>query len=387
MTENDKMNKSSKASIKSHENPVESLAVHHHRRGLARSRRAITAGSITVGFIGGSITDPRTGYNWPEPVVAWFMNAFPGLRITVENAAIGATGSDLAVFRAERDLIGRGCDLVFVEFAVNDGGEPTEKRMRTREGLIRKLLAGKGCDIVLAYTYCQDMYSDMIGGKVPATIAEFEQLGEHYGIGSVWMGLNALKELIQGQMRWEEWLPDGLHPQSRGSLSYAQSVNAYLEKELISEPGRSGIPTGKFLPKPLNLKNWEKSALLPFSEVRLDGPWQIQRWSKLNWIDQLLFTAAVGAKLSFEFNGRGLCLAFDFGKTSAEFKYRLDGGEWQTSNRDRPYWVGDDGWYRISQIADDLKPGRHAFELEVIHGNAANCTGTNFRLGLIGVVR
>ncbi|HEX2948401.1 MAG TPA: hypothetical protein VHV83_02335, partial [Armatimonadota bacterium] len=61
-------------------------------------------------------------------------------------------------------------------------------------------------------------------GQMPASIREFEELADHYGIPSVWMGLHAFNDVKAGRMRWEEWLPDGLHPQDRGSYSYAQSV-------------------------------------------------------------------------------------------------------------------------------------------------------------------
>ncbi|WP_029192644.1 hypothetical protein [Paenibacillus harenae] len=73
-------------------------------------------------------------------MIGWLAEQFPDARISVENAAIGATGSDLAAFRAKRDLIDRGCDLVFVEYAVNDEGTPPEQRGRSREGLIRAKL-------------------------------------------------------------------------------------------------------------------------------------------------------------------------------------------------------------------------------------------------------
>ena len=368
-------------------NGIDRLQVLQHRGGLARTLAALKSGSVTLGFIGGSITDPRPGYTWPEPVIAWFARAFPGVRVFVENAAIGATGSELAVFRAKRDLIDRGCNVVFVEFAVNDSGEPPEKRMRTREGLLRKVMADGRRDIVLVYTFGQPMLDEMLAGTVPATIAEFERLGEHYAIGSVWMGLHALREVMAGQMHWEEWLPDGVHPQYRGSFSYAQSVTAFLERELITSPSKPIILVGASMPAPLNPMNWERAEALPFSKVRLDGPWTIRRWTKYSWIDQVLETAAVGAKLAFEFDGRGLVLGFDFGCTSSEFRYRVDGGGWEVSRRDRPAWCGPEGWYRVSTIADDIPPGRHTAELEVVHGNAENCTGTNFRLALIGVVR
>jgi hypothetical protein len=369
------------------------LTVFQPRGPLRHTRQALQEGSITIGFIGGSITDPRPECNWPEPVSAWFVETFPGVRVNVENAAIGATGSDLAVFRARRDLIDRGCDLVFVEFAVNDSGSPTEQRMRSREGLLRKLLAGTGRDVVLTYTYMQTFYTDMMQGQVPASIAEFEQLAEHYSLGSVWMGLHSLLEVQKGRMRWEEWLPDGLHPQQRGSLSYAQSVIAYLERELLPGIPEEKAPSGEILPPPLNPLNWEEACSLPFSNVHLAGPWMVRNWPKLAWIDQVLHTAAVGATLSFDFQGRGLVLGFDFGKTSSEFRYRLDGGPWQLSERERPEWMGADGWYRTFIVGDDLPRGRHTFELEVVHGNVSGdyaqgvlYSGTNCNLALIGII-
>ena len=363
-----------------------SFPVWRHAGGLQHTLKAIRNGKLTLGFTGGSITDPRTGWNWPEAVTAWFVEQFPDVRVSVENAAIGATGSDLGLFRAQRDLIDRGCDLVFVEYAVNDQGEPAGKRGRTREGLLRKLLAGEGRDVVLTYTYSQEQYADITSGRMPDTIAQLEELGKHYNIGSVWMGWYAMQEVMRGRMRWEEWLPDGLHPQSRGSLSYAQSANTFLERELVSAPGSTSIPAGARRPAPLDPNHWEGACLLSFDEVKLIGPWTIQRASRITWIDQMLTTSAVGARLSFEFEGRALSLGFDFGKLSCEFRYRLDNGEWQLSKRDRPWWVGDDGWYRLSTIAEDMTPERHTFEMEVIHGNAENCTGTHCKLALIGIV-
>lgn len=363
------------------------LEIYKHRSGLPRTLQALKNGTVTIGFIGGSITDSREGNRWPEYVTSWFVEKFPHVRVCVENAAIGATGSDLAVFRAERDLINRNCDIVFIEYAVNDGDELPEKRMRTREGLIRKLLADGNRDLVIVYTYQQNMYSDMMNGKVPASISEFEELGEHYKIGSVWMALYALEEVKKGRMRWEEWLPDGLHPENRGSLSYAQSVVEYLEKELIASPSPMGIQAGGKLVKPLNAHNWERTELIPLEDIKTEGPWVIRRWANLEWIDRVLDTSAVGAKLSFHFEGRGLSLGFDFGNYSSEFRYRLDGKEWMEAARSRDWWCPDSNWFRIYNVADDLPDEIHHFELEVIHGNTEKCKGTNFRLGFAGVIK
>lgn len=390
----------------------------NHRRSLWRTRDKIASGKLIVGFIGGSITDARPRYNWPEYVIAWLVDRYPNTRFIVENAAIGATGSDLGVLRAKRDLLDRGCDLVFVEYAVNDFEVSSGQRMATREGLLRKLLAPELRDVVLVHTYCQPMYQAMIRGEMPDSVAELERLAEHYGVGSVWMGLYALQEIQRGFMRWEDWLPDGLHPTQLGSLSYANSVIAFLEQQLsetIQSSGNKHIGMGEAgtgqedsvqgskyseacntdediesmvsLPEPLTPAHWGAAELLPLESIQTQGPWILRRWPYYAWIDQVLETSAVGARISFAFNGRGVCLGFDFGKASAEFKYRIDGGPWVLEERERPEWLGNDGWYRLSCLAEQLPDGRHHIELEVVHGDRPECKGTNFRLGLVGIIR
>lgn len=359
----------------------------NHRKPLRNLPKALASGTLRVGFIGGSITDARPRNNWPEPVAAWIKENYPQVRVYVENAAIGATGSELAVFRAERDLIERECDLVFIDYSVNDSDDPAEKRMRTREGLLRKLLRDGRRDVVIVHTFRQEFYRDLIDGGAPASIADFEKLAEHYGIGSVNMGLHALEEVKRGRLRWEEWLPDGLHPTERGSLSYAQSVIAFLQSELSEERKATDPVVDSPLSEPLNAMHWGDARRLDLSSIETEGPWLIRRWPHLEWMDQVLETAAVGARLSFTFEGRGLSLGFDFGRSASEFRYRLDGGEWQVSKRERPDWCGNDGWYRMFPVADDLSNGPHRFEMEVIHGDGPNCTGTNCRLALVGVVQ
>jgi hypothetical protein len=363
--------------------PVNLGPVARHRRPLTRAHAALARGELKVGFLGGSITAPKTGTRWPEPWLAWLGQWSPGVRLTVENAALGATGSDLAVFRATSEIVARECDLVFVEFAVNDFGQPSGRRGRTREGLLRQLLSA-GCDVVLVYTFCPEMLPDMEAGRRPASIAEFEVLAEHYGIGSVWAGLHAWDEVSKGLMTWSDWLPDGLHPEQRGSLSYAQSVMAFCEHEWLREPGSS---TRTPLPPALHHGCWESVALLPLEEPERVGPWTLRRWFGCLGMDRALHTTVPGAALKFTFSGRGLILGFDFGRLSGEITYRVDRAAWQATDRDRPGWAGDSGWFRPVLISEELSPGEHEFELKAVAAPCAGGSGTFTTIGLIGVIR
>jgi len=361
--------------------PIDALQVNRRRRPLARTLQAIAANRLTIGFIGGSIT-ADWDHNWPTPVTTWLAGTFPNLSLTAENAAIGATGSDSACLRMDREIIQRHCDITFVEYAVNDHSTPSARRQNTREGLIRKLMAA-GQDVVLVYTFCQEMYADMLAGEVPASIAEFEALAEYYGIGSVWAGLHALNEVRAGRLRWDEWLPDTLHPGCRGSWSYGQAVIAFLHEEFqVSVAGR----TPPALPTPVSASNWETLREIPLASVEASGPWVLRRVHQDNHIEQILETNTPGAQLGFGFTGRGLVLIFDYGKKSAEFVYRLDDRAWQPVERERPAWCGDRGLARALVIAEDLPTGPHRFEMEVVHGNRPDCNGTECRLALIGVL-
>jgi hypothetical protein len=365
--------------------PIDQLSVCVHRRPLVKTPHRLKEKHLTLGFLGGSIT-ADSGFNWPDPVVAWLLATYPEVAITVENAAIGATGSDSGCLRAPAEIIDRACDLTFVEYAVNDYGTPTARRNVTREGLLRKLLAA-GHEVVLVYTFSQDMYDDMMAGKSPASVAEFEALAEHYGLGSIWVGLHGLREVRAGIMRWHEWLPDGLHPTHRGSLSYGQAVIEFLQKEFSAGAASIKAANALSLPTPLYPGNWQNTEILPLSQISTQGPWLLKRVHDNSHLEQVLETHAPSARLSLEFQGRGLALLFDFGKKSAEFLYRVDGGEWKKTERERPSWVGDRGWYASFVISDQLPSAKHTFELEVVHGNRPECAGTEIRLSLAGVLK
>lgn len=362
-----------------------------HRGRLEHTLTGLNESRLTVGFIGGSITDGRSAHNWPEPVMNWFAETFPTCRFRVENAAIGATGSALAVFRAERDLIDRHCDLVFVEFAVNDFGIEADQRKQSREGLVRKLLADGRRDVVFVYTFLQGMYEEMYREQVPASIAEFEQIAEHYRVGSVWMGKYSFEEIRRGRMRWEEWLPDSLHPTHRGSLSYAQSAIRFLENELCRHPDaglsdEQRMLSGERLPAPLHPRHWQYAYRFDLAAIETQGPWLWKRSTKIVWMDLLLSTAGIGARLTFSFHGRGIALGFDFGATSADFNYAIDGGEWVAYRHNRPPWIQPEGWFKCDVIEGNLPDGEHRMIVEVIHGDRPECKGTNFHLALVGII-
>lgn len=104
-------------------------------------KKAMAGEDITVGFLGGSITQgrlsstPKTCYAYL--VYQWWCNTFPQSNITYVNAGIGGTTSQFGVARADSDLLSKDIDFTVVEFSVNDDDNP--HFLETYEGLIRKI--------------------------------------------------------------------------------------------------------------------------------------------------------------------------------------------------------------------------------------------------------
>lgn len=332
------------------------------RSALPNAQAALGRGRITVGFIGGSITDPRPRYSWPEAVVAWLADRWPGLRIRVENAAIGGTNSELACFRARRDLVDRGCDLVFVEYAVNDLPEPSERRARSREGLLRQILGPQRTDVVLVYVFAQAMLEAMGQGGHHPSVAEFEELAGHYGLNSVFSGLHAYRQLCRGLLRAEEWLPDGIHPQARGSLSYAEPVIDLLE-DLLQRAAVAGDGSTKGLPAPREVNCWEHIVPTDLADFVLEGPWIERRWAHHTAIDLVLETHSPEASLRAEVVGHTIVLGWDEGLDAGRFGWRVDGGEWQYYDRKPGAWLPETSLYRSLVLAEGLAEGPHTVEL------------------------
>ncbi|MBR4072386.1 MAG: SGNH/GDSL hydrolase family protein [Clostridia bacterium] len=345
------------------------------RGNLTKFKKGIEIGKVKIGYAGGSITTAATQSNWPLYVRGWFVNKFKNVRLTVLNAAIGATGSMCGLFLAEKEFIKKNCDLVFIEYAVNDNSVDADERMRTREGLIRKLLK-ENIDVVLVYTFYQNMFDEMKDDNVPKSISDMELLAEHYNISSVFMAKEAYEQVEKGVIPWNAWLPDGTHPQFIGSYFYASAVISFLEKELNS-PSKSAILKGEAMPEPYNDKCWQYIEEISFDDVKTFGSWSVAREVYIPWFEERLITYGLNDSLEFSFEGRGLSIIFSYGKTSGLVEYQLDGGQWQKYSCERYWWMPEENYVNTVKFFDDLPYGKHNFKMRITHGNIEGCSSSD----------
>lgn len=350
----------------------------HIRGNLTRFKKALDSGKAKIGFAGGSITTAASVANWPTYVRGWLTDSFKNVRFSIVNSAIGATGSLVGLALSQKEFIDTKCDLVFIEYAVNDNDIAPDERMRTREGLIRKLLAAN-IDVVIVYTFYQNMFKQMDNGEIPDSIADFEKIAEHYNISSVYMANAVYDKVKRGMIPWNMWLPDGTHPQHLGSYFYAEKVIEYLEAELSAE-NETEILRGENLPVPLNSKHWQNVVEIPFDDVKTKGSWFVEREAFIPWFDEKLSTYGLHDSLSFPFEGRALAMIFSYGKASGKIEFCIDEGEWQEYAYERYWWVPEENFVNAVKFADDLEEGKHTFQLRVTHGDAEGFTSSDCKI-------
>ncbi|MDX9866754.1 MAG: GDSL-type esterase/lipase family protein [Kiritimatiellia bacterium] len=109
-------------------------------------RRAKAGEPMTVVFFGGSLTwganasDPQlTSYR--GRMMSYLRARYPRAPLAFYDASIGGTGSDLGVFRLDRDVLSREPDLVFLDFMANDNYAGTDRETCCfYETLLRRMI-------------------------------------------------------------------------------------------------------------------------------------------------------------------------------------------------------------------------------------------------------
>lgn len=186
-------------------------------------RRAQAGEDITVGVIGGSITQGFLARN-PETsgygalLRDWWEETFPDSEITYVNAGVGGTSSYLGVHRVEEDLLCYDPDFVVVEFSVNDGNSIFYKK--SYENLVRRILTWESQPaVMLLFMTMED------GTSAQDTDAA---IGFAYGLPMLSYKNAVLPEIEAGSFTWKDISPDNIHPNDRGHAIVGELFSVYL---------------------------------------------------------------------------------------------------------------------------------------------------------------
>jgi hypothetical protein len=353
--------------------PVFQMQEFHRRGGLPNVFHKIGhQRQVRIGYIGGSITEAREG--WRDLSFSWFRLTFPYTAFYQIDATIGGTGSDLGVFRIERDLLVHHPDLIFVEFAVNDGGKNREETLNSMEGLVRKIWKwNPETDICFVYTTAEVYCTELVYGRQhPAPLA-MEELAEHYGIPSINVGIEvarlyAQKKLVLSADPSENahtivFTRDHTHPLAEsGHPLYGHIVAKYL-----AEMQTAAAAVKHPLPASFQPANWQDATFADLSQAVIRG-----KWTRLDAGDEIfdrfrqnfpsIYRGEPGATLEFKFKGTYLGFYDCIGPTSGSIAVTIDGKTQVKTRFDQ--WCS--GYRRHNFMFEPLSDGLHHVKVEVL---------------------
>ena len=354
------------------------------RGGMPNVLAKLDAGqTVRVSYLGGSITAQA---GWRVKTMKWFQQTWPKAKVVEINAAIGGTGSSLGVFRVGQDVLAHRPDLLFVEFAVNDGGPAPESIWRAMEGIVRQTWRqDPNIDICYVYTiHTAGMPADYVKGLCPRSTSSMELLADHYAIPSIDVGLRVVQLHEEGKLIYKPavepapgkpatapagkilFANDDCHPRDEGHDVYTEVITAAIRS--MTGVGKAGPHE---LKAPFIADNWEQAKIVPLAPAMLSSGWEKLPTDKGfgKWFGRQMPTiwqaTRPGEKITFRFRGTKVGLYDLVGPDGGQALCPVDG----KAHKPRPRFDMYCTYHRIAtlEIADGLD-GSQVHTVEVAIG-------------------
>lgn len=327
-------------------------------------RKAQSGTPITVGFLGGSITQgclsstPETCYAYL--VYEWWRQTFPQSDITYLNAGIGGTTSQFGVARADSDLLSHHIDFTVVEFSVND--DDNAHFLETYEGLIRHIYDSEAQPAMLIVNSVR--YDD--GGNAQA---QHNRIGAAYGIPCVSMQSTIYPHIADHTLANREITTDDLHPNDLGHRMMADVIIYFLEKVYADLANETEQPIS--MPAPMTVNAYEHSTRWQNNNCKPIANGFTADFTPQNNIREIFrkgWTASQkGATISFTVEGS--CLAVQYRKSVVQptpiARAIVDGDETHAVTLDGNF---EETWgdsLHLDTLAEHLPYGQHTVTIEL----------------------
>jgi len=356
---------------------------------------------LNVVFFGASLT---WGANASDPVETsyravmrdHFEQHYPAAHFRFRDAAIGGTGSQLGVFRLDRDVLAHKPDLVFVDFTANDGiysddAEP----LASYESILRRL-ATAGIPVVqVAFPFQWDIGT----AKLPTMKRRLahQALAAAYGNGWGDAVTRICQAVDEKKIKLDDlWVTDGVHPHDPGYREFAAAAwdgyQAAVKAKLAPR-----VP-----PQPLHSATYMVQHRVRLADLpALPAGWSKGRpnltaanhdWLMSRWLDDLVVArnrkldekgkpvkeSQPVQPLRLKVEATAILLFGECTADSGKFRVKLDGkpvtGKWGQEKDsdlfDGNRWKNGNGFltYEIARGLDPATP--HLLEIEPVFDDA-----------------
>jgi hypothetical protein len=340
---------------------------------------------LSIVFLGGSLT---WGANASDPnltsyrgrMMGWLREHYPRTPFTFHDAAIGGTGSDLGLFRLDRDVFAHHPDLVFLDFTVNDDlGTADTWRLATYERVLRDLRSSGAA--VIPVLMCVQGNIAAKSATPPARYQAHEKLAAAYNLIPADTLGAARATVASGRATAGALYPigrDTTHPDDAGyALFFEAARDAWLKASSSTAP--APIPADTVYPD-----------LFPHRERRIlvDAPlpagWtRAKTYRTSMWFDGLssrwmgdvaCASGLAAAPLETTFRGSFVGLFGERNPTTAPFRVWIDGEPvpqpgskaadpllWNIDST--PFGSNAGNLFAWTVLAKDLKEGEHTLKI------------------------
>lgn len=327
--------------------------------------RAAKGEEITVAYIGGSITE---GYHdnltlaedekWAKMTNNWLSEQYPEATFNYVNAGLSGTPSILGNLRLERDVLVSDPDIVFIEFAVNDGDATAYHN--AYESMVRTLLTqDKDIAVVLLFTIVENGH----------TCQEYmTKVGENYDLPMISLPNSLWVEMQEGRMTWDDYSGDQSHPHVEGGKYIRDYIIYYFQQ--VMENGATG-EVDKTLPEPVYSGDYMNMSFLESTnlDVEIEGfvEYDTHHWFNDGWF----YKGTDGAKMSFDITCKKLAMVFKANNSDVygEAEIYIDGELYTTVSSNM-----ESGWNNPEQsyIINETESAAHTVEI-VVEGGTPCC--------------
>ncbi len=194
---------------------------------------------VTVAYIGGSITEGVGQANtcYAKCSYDYFAKTFgTGSNVSYINAGMSGTSSVVGLMRAQRDILDKKPDVIFIEFSVND--HPEEIYKKSFEALVKKcLMQEQAPAVIVVINRAKGGYSMQ---------EQMMAVGKHYDVPVISMDNALTAAFNDGTLTKEDYFSDEYHPHASGYTLITDSIAYYYRQALKTANADAGytIPSG-----------------------------------------------------------------------------------------------------------------------------------------------
>jgi len=343
---------------------------------------------VSVVFFGGSLT---WGANASDPLLTsyrgrmmeWLRSRYPRTPITFHDAAIGGTGSQLGIFRLERDVLAHRPDLVFLDFTVNDDADGTDlQSLASYEAIVRELLAHES--MVMPVLMMFRWHAEKPEAPLPPRHQAHLRLGARYGLPCANTIPYVAGKVAAGTDVKALWPFDGAHPDDSGYELFFEVVRDSYE-QAIRDGGSAVLPK-----EPLFAALYPKRTRQILVAGELPGGWSREKTYRTSlwfdgmasrWMGDVACAAAArrSGALEVAFEGSLVGIFGERNGLAPSIRVWIDGkpvappkakeGEWlwpMNTARFAPPKKGSGNLFGWTLLANGLSDGRHTLRIEPV---------------------